>query len=218
MNVHAVVRIDLSRLKERCQHVLSGLRGVDMANPVRKAVKQWAARYRAFLHDRFDRASKGGGGWPALAQSTIAKRRKGQSSKKEKAARASMRGASSSLMRTEDGGLKSAGGSFAILADTGTLKTAFDATWKAGRGQVEDHVPDGVIVGIGGPGGSKKRNSKGQIVAGKPTIADIALWHHEGSGNLPKRTLIEDPPEDLQSRMAGDMQRAVDQVMEGGAA
>lgn len=30
------------------------------------AVKKWAFRYRAFLQDRFERFSEGGGDWPAL--------------------------------------------------------------------------------------------------------------------------------------------------------
>lgn len=41
--------------------------------------KQWAVRYRAFVQDRFDRASKGDGTWPALSPVTIASRRRGGS-------------------------------------------------------------------------------------------------------------------------------------------
>lgn len=41
-----------------------------------KIGKQWAARYRGFVQERYDRYSKGGGNWPPLKPSTIARRRK----------------------------------------------------------------------------------------------------------------------------------------------
>jgi hypothetical protein len=43
------------------------------------ALKQWAVRYRAFIQDRYDKASKGDGTWPALSLSTIAARKRGGS-------------------------------------------------------------------------------------------------------------------------------------------
>lgn len=73
---HASVQVDLGRLK-RLAAVVEG----DLANssdgPVRKAMRQWAARYRAFLQERFDKYSKGGGDWPPLKY----KRKRGGKSK-----------------------------------------------------------------------------------------------------------------------------------------
>jgi hypothetical protein len=54
-------------------------RGLDGGRQMRKVTTQWAARYRAFLQERFVRFSKGGGSWPALAPSTVARRREGGS-------------------------------------------------------------------------------------------------------------------------------------------
>lgn len=47
---------------------------------VTNAFKRWTIRYRSFVQQRFDRASKGDGTWVPLAPSTIRARRKGSSS------------------------------------------------------------------------------------------------------------------------------------------
>ncbi|HQU42143.1 MAG TPA: hypothetical protein PK867_05000 [Pirellulales bacterium] len=51
--------------------------------PIRAALKQWAAIYRGFLQERFDRLSKSGGGgeWAPLARSTILRRLAGRGKK-----------------------------------------------------------------------------------------------------------------------------------------
>jgi len=43
--------------------------------PLRKAIKQWAVRYRAFAQRRFYSYARGGGDWPPLAPSTVLSKR-----------------------------------------------------------------------------------------------------------------------------------------------
>lgn len=73
------VTIDLKPLKRFQRQLKNDLRGSGQG-PVRAAMKQWGARYRAFVQRRFKRNSRGGGGWPPLAASTI-RRRRGKRSK-----------------------------------------------------------------------------------------------------------------------------------------
>lgn len=70
------IKIDLSGLKQFADKVQSQLNG-QSNGPVAIALKQWGFRYRSFAQERFDIFSRGGGDWPALALSTIKKRRKG---------------------------------------------------------------------------------------------------------------------------------------------
>lgn len=56
----ATVRVDLSGLRRFSA-------SVDQASgPFVKCVKQWAARYRGFIQERYNRFSRGGGNWPPL--------------------------------------------------------------------------------------------------------------------------------------------------------
>lgn len=50
--------------------------------------KQWSGRYEGFTRRRFKKNSRGGGEWPPLAASTIARRRKGKSKGKGKGKKA----------------------------------------------------------------------------------------------------------------------------------
>lgn len=74
------VRVNLAPLLRFGDAVARDLRGGGNG-PIRAALKQWAAIYRAFLQERFDRLSKSGGGgeWAPLARSTIMRRRTGKS-------------------------------------------------------------------------------------------------------------------------------------------
>ncbi len=72
------VTISLDKLKLWRKSIRSQLKQ-SSAGPLTDTFKQWAVRYRAFVQDRFDRASKGDGTWPPLSQATIAGRRKGSS-------------------------------------------------------------------------------------------------------------------------------------------
>jgi len=61
--IHVV--IDFKGLKKFSKQIASDLR--NKANgPIRKAIRQWAARYRTFLRDRFVKFSRGGGNWKPL--------------------------------------------------------------------------------------------------------------------------------------------------------
>ncbi len=115
------VKVDLRGLKRFQRAVSDGLRGG--GGPVHNAIRQWAARYRSFAQQRFDRFSKGGG-WPALKEKTINRRRKGK---------------------------KGRGIGAAILRDTGTLFSALDLQFTQKPGQLQQDIPFGVRVGYGGP-------------------------------------------------------------------
>lgn len=181
------VQVNLEPLRRFAATVTGDLRGVGNG-PIRKAIKQWAVRYRAFVQERFDAFSKGGGDWPPLAASTIRRRRKGK-----KIRMTTMSGQSDRFqVRTAS-----------ILRDTGTLFQALEPVFKHKPGALELRIPFGVRVGYGGPA---------RHPGGKATIADIARFHQEGKGKLPKRRIIVDPPPHLVQLMAGDMERALAQA------
>ena len=112
------VTIDLRPLREFKAAVEDG--GVSTKYPqITRALKQWAARYRGFIRERFDIFSKGGGNWAPLAPATIAARRKGKKRKKAKPA---------------------------ILRDTGVLFAALSPTFGK-PGQIQEIIKFGVEVG-----------------------------------------------------------------------
>jgi hypothetical protein len=125
MIIEATVQVDLGPLSKFSAQLESDL-SLSSSGPIRKAFKQWAARYRAFLQERFSRLSRGGGEWPPLSPATIAGRKQGKGSK------------------------KFAAGTVAILIDTGTLWGALDPTFTGKPGQLEDDIPFGIEVGFGG--------------------------------------------------------------------
>lgn len=169
----------------------------------KKIRKQWQARYLGFIWERFDTSSKGGGDWPALAQSTINRRRKGNSnsiqSQLSKRGKFNI-GAASSVNRD----MQSAGGRFAILANTGTLKNAIDPRFENPSGSLREEILYGVRVGYGGS--AKHENTKG-------TIDALASYHQEGNGNLPQRKIIVDPPDNIVQLMIDDADRAVENAI-----
>jgi hypothetical protein len=77
-------------------------------------------------------------------------------------------------------------GSSTILRDTGVLFAALTPTWVAPPGSVNELIDGGVRVGFGG-----SESHPGGLV----TIADIAGFHQDGGGNLPKREIMVDPPQ-----------------------
>lgn len=165
------VKVNLKPLKRFIRAVSQDLR-LSGSGPIRKAIKQWAVRYRSFVRERFDKFSKGGGDWKPLSKRTLAGRRKG----------------------------KGVGLVAAILRDTGTLMAALQPTFTRKPGALERDIPFGVRVGFGGPARHK---------GGKATIADIASFHQEGKGRLPKREIIVDPSRGVLNAMASDMERAL---------
>lgn len=166
---------------------------------VQRALRQWAARYRAFIRERFAEYSRGGGDWAPLAPSTLARRRKGRQGTNRAGGTVRMR---------KGGKLRDARGQFvtavnaAILRDTGTLFAALRPTMAA-PGAHERITEFGVEVGFGGaakhPGGSA-------------TIADIASFHQFGTPRIPARPILVEPPEDVMEGMADDMDRALAKI------
>lgn len=69
------VRIKLPKLERFGKTVNNDLRGSG-TGPIRKALKQWAFRYRAFSRRRYLKQAAGGGDWPKLKRATVARRRK----------------------------------------------------------------------------------------------------------------------------------------------
>jgi len=145
-----------------------GLRG--NAGPIDDMFKKWGRRYLTFARRRFVRMSRGG--WKPLAPSTIRARRGPESTRRKKARR---------RVGTAKTTTRVGAGKVAILRDTGTLLAALTV----GRpGNLFKRIPYGVRVGFGGP----SRHPKG-----KATIADIAGFHNQGKGKLPKREIIVKP-------------------------
>lgn len=123
--VQGIVHVDLGPLRAYRTALEADLRRRSNG-PVRTAFKQWAARYRAFLRERFDTYSKGGGSWKSLEPSTIARRRKGKGSRKFVI------------------------GSIAILKDKGIMFAALDPVFQGKPGQLQEDMDFGVRVGFGG--------------------------------------------------------------------
>ncbi len=123
--VSGTVTIDLGPLRKYRSALESDFR-LRANGPVRKAFKQWGARYRSFLRERFDKYSKGGGDWAPLSPKTIARRRKGRGSR------------------------RFAVGSIAILRDKGIMFAALDPVFKNKPGQLQEDIQFGIRVGFGG--------------------------------------------------------------------
>ena len=76
IEIKATVAVDLSGLHEFQEQVNAQLNH-QQEGPITKAFKQWGARYRSYIKERFDIFSKGGGNWPPLSERTKKQRRKG---------------------------------------------------------------------------------------------------------------------------------------------
>jgi hypothetical protein len=125
--VNGTVVVDLGPLRAYRSQLEADLRR--RANgPVRRAFKQWAARYRSFLRERFSLYSRGGGDWKPLAESTIKRRRKGRGTK------------------------RFAAGTTAILIDKSIMFAALDPVFKNKPGQLQEDIDFGIRVGFGGTG------------------------------------------------------------------
>jgi hypothetical protein len=133
--IQVSVKVNLDPLKRFAAAVQADLRASGNG-PIREALRQWGARYRSFLHERFDKYSKGGGDWPPLSPRTMARRRGPR--KGYKGPRA-----------------------FSILRDTGTLFNALTPEFTRKPGQLQEDIPFGVRVGYGGP--SKHPKAKASI-------------------------------------------------------
>lgn len=199
MEITATVSVDLSSLKKFGVSIDAQLHHREQGH-ITKAFKQWAARYRSFVQERYDRFSKGGGNWAPLSWRTLLARRKGKGRKKfnlVKARRDKATGAKRGQLERFAASMIKA----SILRDLGILYTVLSPTFKSSPGAIEDNIPFGVSVGYGGP----HKHAGG----GKATIADIAMFHQIGAGNLPVRQIIVPPAISVLSQMTGDMDRAI---------
>lgn len=115
----------------------------------------------------------------------------------------------------------------AILNDTGTLwrSLSIDAP-----GNIADQIAGGVRYGIGGADKaklrrnlttqkvSKKTGKRGKVrtvageVTAKVTIAQIAMFHHNGMGHNPVRRIIVKPDEATMRSMSNDLAAAVRKI------
>lgn len=259
--------IDLSGLRQFVNTVDAQLNG-QASGPVAVALKQWGFRYRSFVQERFDTFSKGGGDWPALALSTIRKRRKGPNAQptekvtvKEKKKVTARKKKKLTLIKRAKKALKTlgkkalkqvkkrlgikkkkgintkrrkgkpnrfvaqrsslarvgtkdhyklvdAGGVYSILRDTNLMFQALDPIFTSRPGSFQGQITDGIEVGFGGP--ARQPGSK------HATIADIASYHQIGNRHLPQRKIIVEPPQNVTDAMTGDMQVAINKLINNG--
>lgn len=177
------VKINVEGLRRFAAQIAAG------SEPIKRALKQAAARYRGFLQEHFVSMSRGG--WTPLAESTKRKRRGAQQGSRKS--------------RGKRGKAHAASGTFAILRDTGTLFNAIAPSFSGQPGAIEEQIQNGLRVGYGGP-------SKYQKGKSKASIADIAAFHQEGAGRLPVRQIIVPPTQAVADAMTGYVQKAVDQI------
>ena len=182
----AKVKVNIEGLKRFAKDVERGLK--TGAKPIGDAFRQWAVRYRSAMQERFDAFSKGGGDWAPLKPATIAARRHGKGGKYKRGKKAL--GAA----------IATGGGQVSILRDTGVLFNTLSPEFIGAPGQHQKTIPYGIEVGFGG----SAKHPKGGV-----TIADIASYHQEGKGPLPKREILVDPPPRVVEKMADDMERAL---------
>lgn len=201
-------------------------------------LRQWAARYRAFIQMRFDTYSKGGGNWAALADSTISRRRKPAKAKKVKSKKptktlAQRKEDLKKKLRNKGKGLTSK--AFRRLTDQYrklVQKIKVEKAKKANKKSKErKHAilrDTGTLFNAlaptfaGVPGQLEQAIENGiKVGIGGPwkhssksaaTIADIASYHNNGTPRIPKRTIIVDPDTELLQDMAGDLQRGLDKL------
>lgn len=165
------VSLNLRPLDKFASQIDAALKHGGNTGPMAKAIETWAEVYRGFVQERFSRMSRGG--WKPLKPSTIKARRKG----KGRTVKVTRGGKSSDM--------SVAGGSVAILIDTGTLRGALDPRLNVAKGALQKRVPFGVVVGYGGAAVHEK--SRGRI-------AMIANAHQKGvPPHLPARPIIVEP-------------------------
>lgn len=159
---------DLSKFDKFNQYIRLGTAG-----PLRPVFKKWGVRYLGWTRRMFLEKSRGGSAdgvtWPPLKQ--ISYRR---------ATGSRLRGVSGKAASRLKA--KRERGRVAILRDTGTLLKALTP---GDPGNKFDFVRHGVSVGFGGP----TKHPSG----GKATIRDIAVFHDQGEGKLPRRQILHKP-------------------------
>jgi hypothetical protein len=93
-----------------------------------------------------------------------------------------------------------------ILYVTGAI---FNALRPGAPGNVFQRVRTGIAVGIGG----------GKHPDTSLSIGDLAMIHHNGGGNVPKRTIFYPPDPPLKEQFEADARRMAERIMrEAGSA
>lgn len=175
------------------------------AGAFRRVFKQWGARYRGFARMRFISLSAGGGEWPRLAKSTLAARRR-------KTKGGKLRTKAGKRRRFRSGAHSMIAMAPRILRDTGMLLAVLQPQFTSKPGQYQRDLPDGIRVGYGGPHrhSRKEEGWRKLNLGGGTSIADIASFHQEGGGRLPKRQIIVKPNSSTMADMVSDLRRAAE--------
>ena len=214
----STVHVNIAGLRAYRDAVRRQLESGALSGALGDMLKQWAARYLGFSRRRFNRFSRGGGDWPALAHSTIAARARRKFGrvrmkknrltglmdfvKSYSAPRNIKMGPRVSMTSVGRGRKRKAVGiTVSILRDTGTLLNALTF---GNPGNIVKGRRGGIDVGFGGPA----RHGKGQGAS----IVDIAWFHHSGAGHLPRRRILVDPDDRTRRSMIADGQRALQRL------
>ena len=209
--MRATVTVKLSTLKKWAHHLHEHPR-------VARALDLWSLRMRTFWRVRFINASRGDGTWPPLKQGTLFGRSRRPYTRLSKAyaageitdeqletrmrrARRAVAKRQAKIRATPMGPEYARLGG--ILWDTGTLLAALDPSVLDAPGSLHEASGLSVTVGYGG---------MDAYPDGKATIADVARFHQEGGGNLPRREIIVPPDSATLAAMCDDMQRAVSRL------
>jgi hypothetical protein len=189
-------KFDISKFL-KLQAIVGSPSGAAIMKPLYEA---WGTRYLSFARAKFTENSRGGGDWPALATSTMNSRmRKTRRTKKGRhlvqAARAmKVHGLARSLFFAENLNV-------AILRDTGTLLRGLNVD---APGNLFKTHAFGIKVGYGGGAAHPK---------GPASIAQIAAYHNEGGGRLPKRQIIYPPDAGVKQFMLSSLRSHITNVV-----
>jgi len=179
-------RFDIDPIGKVSRDIRRGLQAGASANHVRGMLRQWGVRYLRQTEKHYDEQSRGGGDWPALKPSTVRGRRKG----------GKKRGGTNTIRVKK----AATGGSVAILKDTGSMRRALR---RGSPGNLFQDINAGVRVGfgpVGHPGGGV-------------TYQQLATWHQDGAGRLPKREIFKAPDSTTRHGMMADAKRALQRIL-----
>lgn len=201
-------------------------RGAAPGNPMGAFVNSMGRRYIAFTVRRFKRNSRGGGEWPALSDSTVARRRSGKEKAKanpgekpkKKKRNMSVREFKSKAKRIMTG----KGSTAAREKKLRSLYKKRDSQvkrWEAKKASVKILEDTGgllnTIQSMAGlqsfsliPNGIRLE-MKGRGRDGKMSYGEIARIHHFGLGHVPVRTIYVSPDATTLKGIVSDAKRAI---------
>lgn len=91
-----------------------------------------------------------------------------------------------------------------ILIDTGSMITAFEPVFAGKPGQLEETIPFGIRVGVGGSGNHPEANMP---------MARLFEIHNAGEGHVPERKIVVPPDAQTVDGMVSDMERAIGRML-----